>query len=112
MSLTSGADPATRDNATKAEIREVLARLAGRTADAGTFAGLRTDRLAKATPDDLGDHVTFFRPRLHTGERVSSYLLGSDRGRRTSRCRRRWPNSFPAKSSASGSGRLMRGRWR
>ena len=110
MSLTSGADPATR-HATKAEIREVLARLAGRTPTPGTLAGVAgADRLAKATPDDLV--IVTFSGHGYTQEDGTFYLLGSDSGRRTSRCRRRWPNSFPAKSSASGSGRLMRGRWR
>ena len=101
MSLTSGADPATR-HATKAEIREVLARLAGRTPTPGTLAGVAgADRLAKATPDDLVI-VTFSGHGYTQEDGTFGPARSRTLGRRTSRCRRRWPNSFPATNSANG----------
>ena len=79
MSLTSGVYLG--EDAAKAEIREVLARLAGRTPTPGTLAGVAgADRLAKATPDDLV--IVTFSGHGYTQEDGTFYLLGSDLGRR------------------------------
>ncbi len=76
--LTSEPDPASW-RATKASIREALARLAGQGATPGTLARVAgAARLRKAGPDDL---VLFsFSGHGHTARDGSFYLLASDSG--------------------------------
>jgi hypothetical protein len=78
LTLTSEADSRTW-RATKANIREVLARLAGQAPTPGTLAGVaHAEQLAQATPDDLV--ILSFSGHGHTDPDGTFYLLPSDSG--------------------------------
>ncbi len=80
VSLTSDGDDRTRWDATKAKIRAVLSRLAGKSTPSGSLAGVNgVDRLAQATPDDVV--IVTFSGHGYTAKDGAFYLLPSDSGK-------------------------------
>ena len=82
VSLTSEGEDEKLWQATKGNIREVLARLAGKSATAGALAHVKgVNQLAVATPDDVV--IVTFSGHGHTAAQRSFYLLPSDSGAET-----------------------------
>ena len=80
VSLASEGNDPTRWYATKANIRAVLSRLAGKSTPPGSLAGVKgADQLAQATPDDLV--VVTFSGHGYTAKDGAFYLLPSDSGK-------------------------------
>jgi WD40 repeat protein len=79
ISLTSGGRDPSKWRATKANVRDVLARLAGRTTGRGALSGVNgARRLARVTPDDVV--IVTFSGHGHTTKDGVFYLLPSDSG--------------------------------
>jgi uncharacterized caspase-like protein len=79
VTLTSEGRDSAGWQATKANIRAVLSRLAGKSTPPGLLAGVSgADQLAQATPDDLV--IVAFSGHGYTAKEGAFYLLPSDSG--------------------------------